>query len=182
MEKKTTSFQHGLKFGVIIAVVLIVFTLVTFAFLEISTSAKIAWISYLVFIGLIIYGIIVYRNKEMGGFITYGQSFQSGFFISLASGFILTVFLYVYYKLIDPEAFQQLMEYSSEVSREKILQSMPNADESQIDAGIEMQKKFMTPGIVSFISFFYYLAAGVITSLIASVFIKKEDKLGMTQL
>jgi len=60
-------------------------------------------------------------------------------------------------------------------AEDKMFESNPELTDEQIDMAMGMTKKFMNPGMMAGMAFLAYTFFGLIFSLLASIFIKKED-------
>lgn len=129
-----------------------------------STAEKIvsSLASYVPFILAILY-VQTNFKKELGDFISFGKAFSAGFKVAAYSGLFIAVVLMLYYKILDPKAFDQLMDNARDAAQ---------GDENKLK-GVEMMKSYM----VFFIGFgaaITYTILGLITSLIGAAVIKKE--------
>ncbi|MBA7588353.1 hypothetical protein ES708_30408 [subsurface metagenome] len=101
--------------------------------------------------------------------MSYGQGVGAGTIIGLYAGIIGAIFTFLLYEVIDPDLMGKLLTFTEE----KILES-GRVPEEMVDQIMETQKKFMAPWIMSIISIINYVFFGVVVSLIASIFLKKE--------
>lgn len=118
--------------------------------------------SYLPFILAVVY-VQTNFKKELGGFISFKTAFSAGFRVAAYSGLFIAIVLMLYYKALDPTAFEQLMDNAREAAA---------GDENKLK-GVEMMKSYM----VFFIGFgaaITYTLLGLIASLIGAAVIKKE--------
>lgn len=118
--------------------------------------------SYLPFILAIVY-VQTNFKKEMGGLITFKTAFSAGFKVAAYAGLFIAIVLMLYYKVLDPAAFERLID-SAKAAAE--------GDETKLK-GVEMMKSYM----VFFIGFgaaITYTLLGLITSLVGAAVIKKE--------
>ncbi len=173
MEKKPTLFKNALMYGVFTAIVLIVIDVV-FYLTGLPSTSKIRYISFLFIIGGMMLGTIKYRDKVMGGYISYGKAFLSCFLIALIAGLITAIYSYIFLSFIDPAYLQTTIEQGMEQSRAKL--EAKGMSEEQIQSSMDMASGFMKPGMMSLMAFFGTAIWGAILALIVSIFIKKENK------
>jgi len=122
-------------------------------------------LSYVPFILAIVY-VQTNFKKELGGFITFGKAFSSGFKVAAYSGLFVGLILVIYYKLLDAAAYEQLMDMAIRAA----------GDDEQKIKGIEMTRPYM----IFFIAFggaVSYTFLGLVVSLISAAVIKKEQPL-----
>ena len=117
-----------------------------------------------VFIIAIVYAQITHK-KELGGFMTFGRAFSTGFKVAAYSGLFMALLLVLYYEVIDPAAVTQMIETAT-----------ANAKTEQQAQGIEMMGKYM--GLFgAFGAGVTFSIAGLIVSLISGAVIKNDRPL-----
>lgn len=163
--------KHALIYGAYVTVVLIVLSLAFYVF-EFYGQSWTGYVSYAVLLFGVVLASYHYRDKYMGGFITYGQSFMVGFLTALFAAIGIGIFTYVFMMLMPPEFTQNLLDQAEE----KMIEGNDELTDEQIDMAMNMTKKFMKPGIMTGMAFAAYTFFGVVFSLLASIFIKREDK------
>lgn len=132
-----------------------------------STAEKIIYslASYIPFIMAVVFVQTTYK-KELGGYITFGKAFSTGFKVAAYAGLFIGVLTILYYKVLDPTAFNQIMDAAI---------AQAGSDENKIK-GVEMMRPYM----VLFIGFgvaVSYTLYGLIVSLIGAAVIKKTEPL-----
>jgi hypothetical protein len=80
----------------------------------------------------------------------------------------MAVFIYILYAVIDTNLVSKQLAFIEEMMQKK---GLPQAS---IDAAMSMQKKLMKPAIMAPISIFGSMFRGLIMSLIAAAFLRKE--------
>ncbi len=167
MEHQTPLLPTALKWGVIISAVLIIFSVVTYA-LGLSTNQWLGWLVYLFIMGGVFMSIKNYRDTN-GGLMTFGQGIGVGLLTGLAASLIGAFFSYMFFSFIAPEMIGEMME----VAEQQMVEA-GNMTEEQIEQGLEMSAKFMTPGFLAAMTVVGYLFFSFIASLIGSLALKKE--------
>lgn len=160
------------KVAILYAIYFLVYTVVL-RILKIDPQAKDASIILVIISSLLAWGTfilaIVYtqitHKKELGGFITFGRTFSTGFKVAAYSGLFLALLLVLYYEVIDPAAVTQMVDVA-----------MEKAKSEQQAQGIEMMAKYM--GLFgAFGAGVTFSIAGLLISLISAAFIKKDRPL-----
>jgi len=164
---KPNLMKSTMTSGAIMAAGLLIFTLILYM-TNLILSTGLNYLSYLIVIGGIILGIKNYRDQEEQGFISYGRAFGVGMLTVLFASVIMAIFMYVLYSVIDPG----LIEKTLELTRTKMADQ--HLTDDQIEMGLNMSKKFMTPGIIAVGTIFSYGFIGAIISLIIAAFMKKD--------
>src|SRR5690349_5938853 len=121
--------------------------------------------SYIPFIMAVVFVQTTYK-KELGGYISFGKAFSSGFKVAAYAGLFIAVFTILYYKVLDTNAFNQLMDSAKAAAGD---------DENKVK-GVEMMRPYM----IFFIGFgvaVSYTIYGLIISLIGAAVVKKEQPL-----
>ncbi|MFU8842985.1 MAG: DUF4199 domain-containing protein [Bacteroidales bacterium] len=172
MENQTNPvWKHTFQSGIFLGIALIILSLL-FYVLDMHTQRWTGFISYGALLIGIIYASVTYRDKFKNGLITYGQSFSTGFYTGLFAAVIISLFTGIFVAAMGEQYIESLLQQSEET----ILKSNPDITDDQLDMALNISKRMMHPVWLSIISFAGFLIFTVIFSLIASVFIKKEDR------
>ena len=76
--QQKSAFSTALVPGLIMGVTLIVVDLIFFI-LDVKYDSKIKWLSFIVMAGLLFWIMSTARDKNYGGYISFGKSFTVGF-------------------------------------------------------------------------------------------------------
>ena len=167
MEQKVNIWKTNLTSGVIMGFAAIIYSLLMY-FFDLALNQTQSYVFIVIQIALLAYLLKSYRDNYCFGNITYGQSVGAGVIICLYGAIISAVFAYFLYKNIAPELIGKMLAFAEETMLEK------GVPQTAVDTGMALQRKLMTPGILSLMSIFNNMFIGTIISLIISVFIKKE--------
>ena len=163
-------WKHSLMYGIYLGVVLIILSLV-FYILDLHGESWTGYVNYVFILGGVILASVTYRDKYLGGFITYGQSFSTGFLAGLFTAIIGAIFTYFFMLYLGDEFTDLMMEKAEE----KILESNPEIGDAELDLALSWTKKMMNPTWISVIAFLGSTFFSLVFALIASIFIKKEN-------
>ncbi|MEO7215302.1 DUF4199 domain-containing protein [Mucilaginibacter sp.] len=165
METKPTNVKIATKWAVIYTITTIVITYGT-ELLNLDPNSPVKYLSYLPFIAFCFLAQKEFKD-QLGGYITFGQAFNTGFKYSLFSGFLLAIFFYVYLAFLNPGALDKAAEQQQTVLAEK------NMSQEQIDQAIEMTKKYgaLFGAVAAAIG---SLISGCIIALVTAAILKKE--------
>jgi len=119
-------------------------------------------LSYGTFILAIYYAQNKHKN-ELGGFITYGRAFSTGFKVAAYSGLFIGLLMMLYYGVIDKGALQDILD----------IQVKAAGDNEQALKGVNMMSKYMIY-MIAFGSAITYTLLGLVISLITAAVIKKD--------
>lgn len=118
---------------------------------------------------LLIGGIVFSTRKYRGSkpYFSYPEAFKVGFLTAVFASVIGAFFLYLYYNFIQPQAIEQYL-----ILQQNMFLASGMADD-QTALMTDLMKGVMTPGMLSFSSFFGNVVLGLIISLITALFLKK---------
>ena len=107
----------------------------------------------------------------MGGYITFGEAFSTGFKYALYSGIILAVFIYLYLSILSPQVYDKAMD-----AAQQKLTDQGQLSSEQIDSAMAISRKY---GIIigSVGSIIGYAIIGAIIALIGASIFKTEKPL-----
>jgi hypothetical protein len=169
--KKQSAFASAFTPGIIISAALILFNLVMFL-LEVTYDSKVNYLSYLILAIGLFWVITSYRNKQEGGFISYGGAFSSGFYAGLIISIIIAVYTFIYVQFINPGIVDDIMIKAEE----DLLSKYPDWSDEQIAQALSYTEMFTSPTIMAIFGFLGNLVASTIFSLIIAIFAKREKK------
>ena len=168
--KGNVYLRSAMTFGLIIGIVLVIYTLLLYMTNSYLTkNFLLSIIQWILVIGGLYWGIKSYRDQQEGGYITYGKSVGLGVLISVFVGVIMGIFTYLLFVAIDPG----LMDESMKIAQEEMLKRGMSPD--QVETATEMQRNFQSPILMLFGSILSFAFIGTILSLIISIFTKKEE-------
>ncbi|RFZ84373.1 DUF4199 domain-containing protein [Mucilaginibacter terrenus] len=138
----------------------------TFEFLNIAPESPLKYISYIPFIAFLFLAQKEFKD-QLGGYITFGQAFTTGFRYSLFSGLLLAIFVYLYLAVLSPGMLAHSLEQQQQVMADK------GMSQDQIDKALEIGKKW-GPLFGMIATALGSLIFGCIISLIGAAIFKKE--------
>ena len=166
---ETTTVQNptkiATKWALIYCATSIVITYV-FQFLNVDQTSGWKYISYIAFIAFLLLSQKEYKDV-LGGYISFGDAFSTGFRFAVFSGLILAVFIYIYLAILSPQVFDKVLETTRAAMQDK------NMSDEQIDKAMEITKKW-GPVFGAFGSAIGSAIIGAIISLIGAAIFKKE--------
>lgn len=163
--KQRTLASNASIFGFILGAILIVISLIL-SVLNVDLNSPLQFLYYIPIIAVMYWGTKTFRDTYNGGFIKYGRSVASGVLICFFASIIFGFFIYIYYKFIDLNEWQQTYNFYEQTYR----------DQGYSDDMIEIVMPYITPAITAFSRMFTYTLIGTIFFLLVSIGLKKEDK------
>lgn len=169
-EIKPKTGKYALTYGLILGALSVVFALMLYSLdMHYQGGMMVLGVSLIITISLITIGIIQFK-KDNNGFVSLGQGLKIGVGIGLVGGIIGIIFNQVMAGLIDPEMMNKAMEY-----QKGLLMETTKMTPEQIDAQIEMGKKFTTPSMQIMFGLIYSVVASFLLSLIPALILKKQE-------
>ncbi len=163
----------AVKHGLIIGVISIAFTTLTYLLGPEIASGPISYLSIPIAIGLYVYFGIQGR-KENGGYFTFGEAFKYIFSMGMIATVVLFAYNYVLFGIIDPDFQVQVAETAMEGMR-GTYESLGMSDE-QIDTAMEDAKANMGYSIKTvLIGLGTYAVLNAILAAIIGAIIKKQN-------
>lgn len=162
-----TSGKTSMTYGLIIAVVLI-FLAVMAWILGVENSRWLRYINWAAQLGVVYWCLRNWRDQHNGGYATYGQSVKAGIKFMFFASIIFAFYNVIYMKWLDPEAIPRMMD-AMEESYYKM-----GLDEDQAKTAVDIMSMIKSPVMQFFSGIIGITFAGVILSLIVSIFIRKE--------
>jgi prepilin signal peptidase PulO-like enzyme (type II secretory pathway) len=179
MENKMPDFWKSvLNGGVILGIVMIILQLLMwmFNFIPVGFGTGLLALLFNIALAVVILFIFTrsYRDKEMGGFISYGQAFKLAFMIYLVATLIMIIYNVIFTKFIDPGYMERVMQVTSEAMENAMRKR--GLPEDQISIMLDRIAERSKPTIVKTIltSLISGVISGAITSAFSSAFAKKE--------
>lgn len=168
MEQKTSVLNYSLKWGVILGIIMVIYSLLLYI-LDLSLNRALGWVAYAILLVAVFLAVKNYRDKLNGGFLSFGNAFSIGLLIFIFSGIISAIFSFIMFKYLAPE----LIDKITVMQEEKLLSR--GIPEDMVEAQMGMAKKFMSPGMMSIMSVVSSLVGGSIISLIVAAILKKAN-------
>ena len=170
MENQTNSKSIILNYGLYLGLLGSILHLALWAA---GKALELGWvINLLSFIALIVFVVLgIKKIKEAdGGLISWGGGLKIGVGIAMISGVISVIYTLLFMNVIDP-GFQDI---AMEVQQQAWVDAGMTSE--QIDASLEMAKKFQGPGIISGMILLMSAIIGFIVSAIAAAIMKKTEE------
>jgi len=171
MEKQDPSlFKNALTYGLYMGLALIVYSLIIY-FAGLTGNTAVGYLTYLIYIGVLCYAMINYRDKVNGGVLKYGQGVGLGTFTMIIGGFMSSVFSFILMTYIDPGLVDQIINIAME---EAMAKGLP---EAQIEMTEKMVRMFTNPIAMLVVGILGSGIIGAIISLILAAIFKKEPSI-----
>ncbi|WP_448529339.1 DUF4199 domain-containing protein [Raineya sp.] len=162
MENKITTTQVGVRYGIIYGLTSVVISLVVI----LTNLERNFIISLLNFVVLIAFLVIPmqYFKSQREGFMSFGEGMGIGSIVSAVSSFISGLFILVYFRLIAPKKFEEILEKAREEWEKAGMK----------EDAMQMAEKFTTPEVMFASALITGIILGVIVSLIVAAILQKK--------
>lgn len=166
MEEQTTTTRVALKYGVLLAVINMVFmTVVNIA--GQSQNKMLSSVQFIFSIVALVIAMKEFREKNKG-FMSFGEGLGLGTMLSAITGLLSSAFSTFYNQFIDPTILTQALD------KVRMDMEQKGMDDAQIDQALEASKMFMSPGILFIMGIVMSILLGFILSLIISAILRRD--------
>lgn len=165
--KQQTSLPIALKWGIIVALSNMLLTILMF-FLNINHNSPTAWLSYLVVIAGLFVAMKEYRDDN--SVMSFGEAFKLGMQLILVSAVLSSLFFIFYVYFINTNLTEQIL-----LQTEEKMRAQGQSDEV-IEQSMGYVKMYMTPVMMSVMSFISMIIMGAIFSVAMSLFMRRDSQ------
>jgi hypothetical protein len=169
--------KNAINNGIVIAIIGIAIQLLTYY----AAPAMLGATWFGIVTGVIILGVYVLLTldlkKKVGGYWTFKEAFRGIFFMSLVANISSTVFNFVFYKFIEPSAFDKVVGYVTEglTSTYEKMGMNQDAIDKAMESVIKNLKAQYQPEPLDFLKTLgILLLVGIVMSLIFAAIFKKN--------
>jgi hypothetical protein len=165
-----TNTKNAMNFGAILGLALCVLHAV-YMNKGLETNFLHSIFSFVTALAFAIWGSIWYRDKQNGGFLSFGQSYLSCLLITIFSSIIVAFFIYIYLSFFDQSFIDEVLQKTEE---EMLNKKMPD---DQIERGMEIARTFASPIMMAIMTIVFNLNLLLMLffGLIVSLIIKREN-------
>lgn len=167
-----TTFKYGAYAGIIMTLCFLTPYFIWGKDVDLSKGEIIGYTSMVICLTAVFFGIKNYRDRKLGGVISFGNAFGLGLEISGVAGVIFGIYNVILYKYLAPDLSQRLMDYyknkiiNSGQSQEVIANQLK---EMQSQAGF-----YGNPLIMGLVMILTVFAIGIVISLISAFVLKSK--------
>lgn len=168
--KPQPMIKYAATYGLYIGLALVLLLTIDYVFKLYGQNTFLGLLNYVVIIGGIVYFTIMYRDKVLGGYISYGQSLAFGILLVIFASVVSSIFSFLL-NIIDP----LYVEKQLEMMADKMMQM--GLSEDQIEQSMKISRIMRNPIITLLVSVFGGALTGTIFSLVTSIFTKKQKSI-----
>jgi len=163
-----TTRKAGSLYGLYYGAFLVVFSYLLYS-TKLDENLLLNLIGWGIYIGVMVMAMRKFKEGNEG-YMSFGQGMGIGFFYTLVTGIISSLFDTFYLTVVNP----QLLQYQLDKSI-AIFESNPNMTDEQLETMAELAQTFSHPVILFFIALFGAFVIGIIIALIVAAVIKKDN-------
>jgi hypothetical protein len=168
MKKNVLIF--GFVLGIILCINMVIMVNMMYTNPEFKGNDLLGYAVMVVIFSIIFFGVRNYRNKELGGIISFGTAFKTGLYIALVASTVYVVVWLFYYYLFVPDFIDK---YTAHVLHQC------TSEAELVEKTKEMEnfgKMYENPLFVILITYSEVLPVGLIVALVSSFILKKKKK------
>jgi len=166
MNEQPSAARVALKWGAILGLVSIVYSLILFV-TDMVGNSSLGFISILLSAGGMILAMREFRTLN-GGFMAYGQGLSVGTLTAGISGLLSSLFSVFYTTVIDTGVMERMVN----TTRDKLEES--GLSDEQIEQQVKFIQMFQSPGLTFAFGVIGAVIFGFLLSLVISAIMKKE--------
>lgn len=152
--------KYTIRYGLYSATLLIILFALTWVIggtsLGYRTSEVLGYLSMLLALSLIFFGIRTYKNEHLGGRISFGRAFKMGALTALIPALGFFLYTIVFFKVAGPEFTAYALE------------NMPEEQKEQMAGNMDLFLNPVFQGAIMFLTVFFM---GLLVSLVAALFL-----------
>lgn len=167
METKKSAFSTALKYAIITALAMFIYSIILYI-TGLYLNNNINLLTYIIMLAGLVFAVKDRRDKDLGGFISFGEAFKTGFLFCMITGVIGVIFSLIMLNFIAPEMIDEILK---KAESDMINQGLPDA---QIEVAMEWTRKFTSPVWMAVWSLLSTAFFGAILSLIVAAIFKKN--------
>ena len=170
---KKTVIVFGLIAGAIIAGMMVYSINLCYHNEDFKGNAVVGYAAMLAAFSFIFVGVRNYRNKYLGGFISFGKAFKTGLFIALVASTIYVLAWLVYYYGFIPDFMDKYTDYVLRTARTDGATAAELARKSEEMASFK--ELYKNPVMVVLITYAEVFPLGLVIALVSALLLKRKQ-------
>ena len=169
---KRTVLIFGLISGLIVTAMMIYVVILCYNNPDFEGNMVIGYLTMIIAFAFIFVGIKNYRDKQLGGYISFGKAFKVGFLIALVASTMYVVTWLISYYCFVPDF---LDKYTLHVLKEARADGATQAEIAEKTAEMaKYAKMYETPVGVVLLTYAEILPVGLLVTLISALILKRK--------
>ena len=168
----------GLISGVILAILMAVNVQMCYSNEDFESSMVLGYASMILAFSLIFVGIKNYRDKFNNGFITFGQAFKIGLYITFVASTMYVIAWLIDYYLFIPDFMDKYETHVLKEARESGASAL-ELKEKAVEM-VSFKEMYKNPLMVILFTYSEVIPVGLVVSIISALILRKNANLGAT--
>ncbi|MFT3674482.1 MAG: DUF4199 domain-containing protein [Chitinophagaceae bacterium] len=166
---RKTVLIFSLILGTIMCINMVILVNMLYTNPDFKGNDVLGYAAMVVVFSLIFFGVRNYRNKQLGGFISFGRAFKTGALIALVASTMYVVAWLFYYYLFVPDFI--------DVYTQHVLKNTPAAElAAKTKEMADFKEMYKNPLFTILITYSEVLPVGLIVALVSAFILKKKNK------
>ncbi|RZL15945.1 MAG: DUF4199 domain-containing protein [Pedobacter sp.] len=161
----------GLVLGTIMCINMLYMVHLCYNNPDFKSNDIVGYTAMVVIFSLIFFGVRNYRNKELGGMISFGKAFKTGAFIAVMGATMYVVVWLFYYYLVVPDYMDKYIPHVLK----KVAETDPSALSAKTAEMASFKEMYKNPFFVVLITFAEVLPIGLIVALVSAFILKRKQ-------
>lgn len=165
--------RNVLLFGSIIGVILCANMIVMVNMMYSDTDFKgndvVGYAAMIILFSLIFFGVKNHRDKQLGGYISFGKAFKMGSLIALVGSTLYVMVWLFYYYLFVPDFIDVYTEHV-------LTTCAPEDVEDKATQMADFKEMYKNPVFVILITYSEVLPVGLVVALVSALLLKRKPK------
>lgn len=172
---KKTVIVSGLLSGLIVSLLMGISMAFYSSNSDMDHSMILGYATMLLAFSLIFVAIKIFRDKQNGGYITFGKAFTIGLFISLIASAIYVAAWAIEYNYFFPDFMDKYCSHM--IDKAKASGATKAALDKMTIEMAQAKESYKNPIVFILYTFFEIFPVGLLVSLIAALILKKKNKM-----
>jgi len=171
MYPNVSPVSTGLKYGLILGLISVLFSVVMYAtgLLTNQMASSIQGVfSLIASFAVIFFAIKHHKDVKQEGYIFLSKGFLVGLITAIVSALISVIFVYILFTIIDPGLIDEILL----MTEERLVNQ--GLSEDMIEQSMAMTKNFVSPAAQAGFGFMGGICCGSVLSLIAGLILQKQ--------
>lgn len=160
----------GLVIGTILCVNMVYMIQLCYTNPDFKSNDVLGYTAMVVVFSLIFFGIRNYRNKELGGVITFWKAFKTGALIAFVGATMYVLVWLFYYYLFVPDFLDKFIPHMLKETAQNNPAELPAKTKEMA----EFREMYQNPLFVVLITYFEVLPIGLLVTLVSALILKKR--------
>ncbi len=166
-KNKASLVGFSLNYGIMIGLLSVIYSLILY-FADQALNSTLGMVAFLILIVGLVLAMKNYRDQVQDGVLGFSQGLGLGVLVVLWSSLIGSIWSFLLMEVVDPGLQEKMIEQSIDKMMER------GFSDAQIEASMDMMKKFQNPVISAITGFISSMLIGTVLSIIVAAIMKRS--------